>query len=67
MPLDGSEKYSYMVEYALKAKSSPSAKIVIEATSKVTEKEKVRIQLSFAACDVLMPSSRSRIRKARKM
>ncbi|KAF8229010.1 hypothetical protein L208DRAFT_1288457, partial [Tricholoma matsutake] len=38
MPLDGSEKYTYMVKYALKAKSSPSAKIVIEA--KVTEKQK---------------------------
>jgi hypothetical protein len=55
-----------MVEYALKAKSSPSAKIVIEATT-VTENEKVRIQLSFVACDVLMPLSRSQIGKARKM
>ena len=37
MPLDGNEKYLYMVEHALKAKSGPSAKILIEA--KVLEKK----------------------------
>jgi hypothetical protein len=43
IPLANCEKYTYMVEYALKAKSSPSAKIMIEG--KVTEKQKVRMQL----------------------
>jgi hypothetical protein len=47
MPLDGNNKYLYMVEHALKAKSGPSAKILIEA--KVLEK-KVR---SFCViCDM---------------
>ena len=45
MLLDGSEKYTYIVEYALKAKSGPSAKIVIEP--KVTEKQNFCIQSSF--------------------
>lgn len=36
MPLDGNDKYLYMVEQSLKAKSGPSAKILIEA--KVLEK-----------------------------
>ena len=45
MLLDGSEKYTHMIKYALKAKSCLSAQIVIEP--KVTEKQKVYIQSSF--------------------
>ena len=43
IPLANCEKYTYMVEYTLKAKSSPSAKIMIKG--KVIEKQKVRMQL----------------------
>ena len=43
MSLDNCEKYTYMVEYALKVKSSPPAKILIEG--KVTERQKVCMQL----------------------
>lgn len=39
MLLDDNNKYLYMVDHALKAKSGPSAKIVIEA--KVLEKKKL--------------------------
>jgi hypothetical protein len=38
MALDGNNKYLYMVEHALKAKSGPSAKILIEAKALVPEK-----------------------------
>ena len=31
MPLDSAEKYDYLVEHALKAKTSPSPKLIIEA------------------------------------
>ena len=47
MPLDGNDKYLYMVEHALKVKSGPSAKILIEA--KVSEK---KVRSSWVICDM---------------
>ena len=51
MPLDSNDKYLYMVEHSLKAKTSPSAKILIEA--KVLEKVKlfyVQLELDTWMC-----------------
>ena len=44
MPLDSDEKYAYLVEHALKAKS-PSVKIIIEA--KGSKKKKVNMPFTF--------------------
>jgi hypothetical protein len=45
MPLDSEEKYAYLVEHALKAKS-PSVKIIIEAKGS----EKKKVSMPFILC-----------------